>query len=174
MRRILIYTEKIDPQSCHYGMPWKSDATCFNFKSPDECVLVSELAQMGDLSEITTLVIGCDLPDYSFISEMNHLEQLYIYAGGNVVDLTFASNLLNLQHLYIENSHVSSLEPLKKLINQKEERYLAEKEMFRKLRLGISGICIETDCKTLNGAELLQSRLYVSEVIINGKCYRHW
>lgn len=56
---------------------------CFNFNAPDEHFRADEIEKIGDKSKIETLVIGCDLPDYDFISDMVNLRQLYIYSGGN-------------------------------------------------------------------------------------------
>lgn len=43
MKRILIDKIERDLQNLHYGLPWKYDATCFNFRPAKELVHVSEI-----------------------------------------------------------------------------------------------------------------------------------
>lgn len=74
MRSILIANEP----GGSFGLPWKGDAPCFNFNFPRENVPADELDKIADKSEITTLVLGVDLQDYSVISEFLNLNQLYI------------------------------------------------------------------------------------------------
>ena len=93
MRRILIEKEMMDPKHCSYGFPWKSDGPCFNFRMPEECVLAEDIDIITHKDNIETLVIGCDLDSYDFISDMVNLKFLYIYKGNNVKNLDFVKKL---------------------------------------------------------------------------------
>ena len=93
--RVLIDTE--DRRNMMYLLPWVSDGTCFNFKSPTK-VIYPNLA-ICKPEKVETLVVNCDLPSYEFISSMVNLTQLYIYKGNNVSDLGFLKNLVKLQQL---------------------------------------------------------------------------
>lgn len=168
MRRILIEKEDIDPKTCSFGFPWKHDSICFNFNSPNECVTVESIGELEKLDDIETLVIGCDLDDYSFIGNMINLKQLYIYAGANIDSLDFINNLNCLRQLYITDSHITSLEPVKYLIQQRKSRYDAETEIFKRVLMIIEGICIDSD-NDLDGKILKEPDLPVTEIIINRK-----
>ena len=168
MRRILIEKENIDPKTCSFGFPWKHDSICYNFNMPDECVTAESIGKIEDPADIETLVIGCDLDDYSFIGDMVNLEQLYIYSGANIDSLRFIKDLNSLCHLYITDSHITSLEPLRDLIQQRKSLYDAETEMFKRLLMLIEGICIDSD-NDLDGKILKDLDFYVAEIIINRK-----
>lgn len=68
-------------------------------------------------------MIGCELPDYDFISDMVNLRQLYIYSGGYLSDLSFIERLVCLKQLYIAESHITSLEPFASLTAEKSRLY---------------------------------------------------
>ena len=172
MRKILIDNIQICPKECTYGFPWKHDAICFNFRTPDEFIPYHDISNIPDKSDIETLVIGCDLDDYDFLSDMTKLRQLYIYSGGKISNIDFVKSLVYLQQLYIVGSHIESLDGLVKLIEEKRRRIDTVADMWNKIELGMQGICIESDCDSLNGKELLE-KLYISEVIINGKHIRN-
>ena len=72
------------------GFPWKHDSVCYNFNFPKEVITKEEIADI-DYDNIVTLVIGCDLDDYSFISQMDNLKQLYIYVGDNLDNISFVT-----------------------------------------------------------------------------------
>lgn len=167
MRRILIENCELDPKECSFGFPWKYDSNCFGFMFPTELVNASEINETDYGEEIESLIIGCDLEDYSFIASMGNLKQLYIYSGKNIRDISFVKGLTKLTHLYIADSHVESLEPLKELIT--EQKQLLDKETDLKKRLlnmPIKAICIESDVE-LDGNQLLEPGTYISELIIN-------
>lgn len=84
MRRVLVDNRMVDLKECAYGFPWRYDATCYNFKAPDELILASEVGNIINPLDIEVLVIKCDLEDYSFISKMKNLRQLYVYCGENI------------------------------------------------------------------------------------------
>lgn len=168
MRRLLIDNEKTDPRDSLYGMPWDNDSICYNFNMPDEFVLDTEISQIPDMKEIETLVIVCKLDDYGFISKMENLRQLYIYSGENITELDFLENLVNLTQLYIADSHVTSLDKLVRL-TRKQKAMLLQMEPIKRILFGLHGICIESDCKNLNGNELIEPTCFISEIKINGK-----
>lgn len=168
MRRILIDSSKIDPRGCSYGFPWDHDSVCYNFNSPEEFVLDKDINQLDDKEDIETLVIGCNLDDYSFISDMKNLHQLYIYSGEKVINLCFLENLVNLQQLYIANSHIQTLEKLVMLIRKQKEMF-DEMEPKERIVFGLEAVCIETDCNNIDGTALLEPELYISEIKINHK-----
>jgi hypothetical protein len=58
------------------------------------------------------------------------------------------------------------------VIEEKRRRIDTETDLWKRIELGIEGICIESDCYSLDGKELLETKLYISEVIINGKRIR--
>ena len=112
MKKILIEKEYTDPKTCSFGFPWKHDSICYNFNMPDECVSADNVAEITAPENIGTLVIGCDLQNYNFITSMTNLNQLYIYSGANITSLDFVKKLNKLRQLYITDSHIASLDPL--------------------------------------------------------------
>jgi len=170
MRKILIDNNQISPRECTYGFPWRHDATCLNFRTPDEFIPYHDICNIPDKSVVETLVIGCEIDDYNFISDMTNLRQLYIYSGGKISNIDFVKNLINLKQLYIAKSRINSLDGLVKMIEEKRRRMETETNMWKRIELGMEGICIESDCDSLDGKELLE--IYIPEVIINGKHIR--
>lgn len=166
MKRILIDNKQEDLKKIAYSIPWKSDTVCFNFKHPEIFVLDSEIEELQDEGSVETLVIGCKLVDYSFISKMNNLRQLYIYSGDNIYDLNFIENLVCLQQICICNSHVESIQPIANLIKNKKEKHTNSKEFKEKLECDIEGIYIETDRCSVNEEELDFSGIYIGEIKI--------
>ena len=142
MRRILIEKEILDPKACSFGFPWKHDSICFNFNFPEECILKDDIKNITDKTDIETLVIGCRLESYDFISDMVNLKQLYIYDGEDVTNLGFIKNLLKLDQLYIVGSHIRDIEPLRILFKEKEKASAKEPDMFRRLGYMFSGIYV--------------------------------
>lgn len=172
MRRILIENHEMNPGECSYGFPWKHDVTCYNFRAPEELVLDKNINHITDKANIETLVIGCDLEDYDFISDMVNLRQLYIYSGNNLNSIAFIKNLVNLQQLYIVGSHIDTLDDLVRLIEQKKKMYDAETDMWKRIGFGMEGICMESDCDGIDGNVLFTPGLYIGEVIMNHKRIR--
>ena len=171
MRKILLDNHQLDPTKCSYGLPWKHDAICFNFRGPEELILADNLDDLGDLSEIETLVIGCELDDYSFIAGMTNLQQLYIYTAANMSSLDFVESLIKLRQMYVANSHVASLESLVKLLSEKKRLLDEQNDIHNRIAYIIEGICIESDVD-LDGKELLTSGVYMSELIINKRHFK--
>ena len=137
------------------AFPWRYDSSCYNFQVPDETMTPEEAAVTCDHLDVRTVVTEDVLEDYSFISRFKNLQQLYIYKGKSITDLSFIEDLVFLQQIVIISSNVESLEPLEKLIDK----------MINTLRpYGIEGICIQSD------HELEMDKphgIYIGELIIN-------
>ncbi|MBP3854417.1 MAG: hypothetical protein IK990_02235 [Ruminiclostridium sp.] len=166
MRHILIEKEDIDLKSCSFGFPWKHDSICFNFRMPEKCVTADSIEELVSKDDIETLVIGCDLSDYSFIEDMVNLKQLYIYSGTNIYSLDFIKKLNRLSQLYIADSHIETLNPVIELIKERKRLYDMEKDITKRLFMMIEGICINSD-KNLDRKLLKKQNFYISEIIIN-------
>ena len=165
--RILIDDKEIDNRA--YIMPWYNDGTCFNFKSPDTQIDPEKVNNIDCPLSVKTLVIECDLKDYSFIRQMKNLTQLYIYTGTNITDLSFLEGLEKLKQLCILNSHIASLESLKKLIDRKYEIYegISKDEIMEGLKYRFEGICIQSDAYDSDGTELVKLGICVDNIRIN-------
>ncbi|MEE1250729.1 MAG: hypothetical protein UHU19_16100 [Lachnospiraceae bacterium] len=166
--RLLIDTE--DRKDFIFGLPWRSDGTCFNFQEPTKTI--SPDVAIKDPKNVETLVINCDLPDYEFISKMDNLEQLYIYKGANIYDVSFLKNLTKLNQLCLLGTHVKSFAELVELINLKYKLYKEmpeNKEFIGRITYGFEGICIQSDLYEGDGTELLKQNIYRYEIWVNGK-----
>lgn len=152
-------------------MPWKGDAPCYNFNVPNEHFRADEIDKAGDKSEIETLVIGCGLPDHSFISQMINLRQLYIYSGEKLSDLSFIEGLVYLRQLYIAESHITSLQPLAALAAEKSRLYNeSPKDIEHMLKYVFEAVCIRSDHLDRIPSDLADSDvLHTREFIINDK-----
>lgn len=171
MRRILI----AENPGSSYGMPWKGDAPCFNFNAPDEYFRADKIESLGDKSEIETLVIGCDLSDHDFISDMVNLQQLYIYSGGALRDLSFIEKLVCLRQLYIAESHITSLEPFSALTAEKSRLFgESTKDIVHMLRYVFEAVCIRSDCLDCDPNDFTDKYvLRTREFVINNKRAGH-
>ena len=170
MRKILIDKINRDPKECAYSFPWRHDSNCYNFRVPEECVTADSLSSIEDMADIESLVIGCDLSDYSFIKEMVNLRQLYIYSGENIYSLDFIKTLTKLNYLYICSSHIESLEPLIILMKEQKRLFDLEEDIHKRLFMMLSAVCIDSD-RDLDGKILKEPGRYASEIIINRKAY---
>ena len=108
-----------------YLLPWGTSQPDFNFKVPERCILPGNISEIKRPSYVETLVIDCPLDDYGFIRCMKNLQQLYIYDGDTLDNISFLEGLTKLRQLCILNSHISSLDSLKKLILAKDKLYKA-------------------------------------------------
>lgn len=124
--RLLINNEK--NTDIMYPLPWKYDSTCFNFKAPK--LAVTSPTEINSPQEVETLVVACDLPDYHFISKMVNLEQLYLYVGRNINELSFLENLVRIRQLCISGANFKSLDGLVKLVEKKSKLYKEFAEKF--------------------------------------------
>ncbi len=171
-RRILIDSREVDISHCSFAMPWRSDSVCYGFKFPTELIKAEDVDKLTDKQNIESLVIGCPLSSYDFISDMENLTNLYIYNGENLTDLSFIRNLLKLDHLYIAKSHISDLEPLDFLLKEKQKHIEGEKELIEKLRFTVGGISLGTDCRITEPERLFDSGIIISELLVNGERIR--
>lgn len=175
MRNVLVEKEAVDPKGCSYGLPWKHDSICFNFDMPDELVLADNVGSISDPADIATVVIGCDLPDYGFLSAMENLKQLYVYSGTNLKDLKFLENMTKLRQLYIADSKLANISSLLKLIGKKNKLIQAagsasDKNLFfKRLEYSIEGICIQSDSDIEDVEDLKKAGRNITEIIINGR-----
>lgn len=153
-----------------YPLPWYSDSHCFNFKCPNRQIYPDKITDIKRPSYVETLVIACKLDDYTFISRMKNLRQLYIYDGANITDLSFLKNLLKLHYLCVLDSHITTLEHLRELIDRKYEVYKrASKNEKDEVRLTYMfyGICIMTDAYDSDATELLKGDICKDEIRVN-------
>ena len=155
-----------------YELPWSSDATCFNFKAPDKWITPgTEKDQIKRPSYVETLVIGCELDDYSFVSRMKNLNQLYIYDGMNLETLDFLENLVYLQQICI-CCNTKSVDPLLRLIEKKYALYkqMPEEEDFKgRLMYGIDGLFLFAPSYKGDVSIFLKSDICRSDIIINNQ-----
>ncbi|MBR2523294.1 MAG: hypothetical protein IKE53_02505 [Clostridiales bacterium] len=155
MRSIEVVTDKKKKANDIYRFPWKYDGPCMNFQVPDETLTPEEATAASDHLDVRTIVTSDDLSDYSFISRFKNLEQLYIYKGKNITDISFIGDLVFLSQIVIVSSNVESLEPLQKLIEKKKNTLIP---------YGIEGICIQSD----NDLAMDKPHgIHIGELIIN-------
>lgn len=157
-----------------FPLPWRYDATCFNFKAPKRAVTSAK--EIKSPQEVETLVVACDLPDYQFIGEMVNLVQLYLYAGKNIKELSFLENLVKIRQLCIYGANFESLAGLVKLVEKKSELYkeFAEKseaEKFKgRIKYGFEAIYLQSNLYNGDGKEILMPNiLRGNNACINGK-----
>lgn len=170
MRSILVDKKFVDLKSCSYGFPWDYDANCYNFKIPTEFVLNTDVHNITNPLEITTIVLGCDFDNYDFISKMTNLRQLYIYSGKNIVNLDFIKELINLNHIYISESGIIELDGLVELLKMQKSVREGLTGM-EKVLFGLEAICVKSS-EELKGEQLLVQGMYVSGIIVNNKWIR--
>lgn len=151
-----------------YLLPWASDGTCFNFKSPTK--VIYPCSAICEPEKVETLVVNCDLPSYGFISSMVNLTQLYIYKGNNVSDLGFLKNLVKLRQLCVLDSHIESLQSIVELIDSKYKCYKElpeEKNFLGRITYGFEGVCIQSKAYHGDGSELLKADICSSDILVN-------
>lgn len=166
--RILIDDKEVKDRA--YPLPWYSDATCFNFHCPDRQIYPDRIKEIKRPSYVETLVIACNLDDYTFIRRMKNLTQLYIYIGANIKDLSFLGNLLKLRQLCVLDSHITTLDTLKKLIDKKYAIYKStpeNEELKVRMIYGFEGICIMTDSYDSDGTELVKEGIAGDDIRVN-------
>ena len=164
--RVLIDIE--NRRNMMYSLPWASDGTCFNFKSPTK--FVDPYSAISEPEKVETLVVNCDLSSYEFISSMVNLTQLYIYKGNHVSDLGFLKNLVKLRQLCLLGTHIESLQSLVELIDSKYKCYKElpeEKEFWGRMTYGFEGVCIQSDIYYGDGSELLKADICSNDILVN-------
>lgn len=173
MRRILIENEYVNPKETSYGFPWDSDATCYNFNAPNECVVCAEIDNIENPEDVETLVIRCDLQDYTIISKFKNLTQLYIYTGSKITDLSFLEKLYMVRQLYIGRSKVSSLEPLERLVEEKSQLMKETDDLWTRISYGLEGVYIDSEVD-LDITSVKDEGRCIMELIVNGRSKRRY
>ena len=171
--RILISNDK--NINLAYPLPWKNTSTCFNFKAPT--IIVKSATEINSPKDVKTLVIESGLEEYSFIEEMVNLEQLYIYNGMNVTDITFLDNLVKLKQLCLMGTHAKNLSELRILINKKSELYKEgaagksqAEEFLVRWTYAFEELYIQSDVYDGDGKELIDPEISRGDnICINGK-----
>lgn len=167
MRRILIDNRDDGIQGVTFGMPWKRDSSCFNFNMPEEVVTVDHI-DIIDNENVETLVIGCPLDSYEFISKMTNLTQLYIYNAETIENLGFIKNLNKLNQLYISAYKIGSISDLLELLNKKVKIISNDKNLHNLITYGLDCICLNTACDIPADGFKACTR-YTFELIINNR-----
>lgn len=170
MRILIDDGHDVDIRDRVYQLPWYNDSTCFSFAAPDRQIYPEEINVIKRPSYVESLVIACDLKEYSFISRMKNLRQLYIYEGSNLFELSFLEQLVKLNQLCIFNSHVCSLDSLKRLIQRKRAllQNTPEKEKLKaQFKYEFDGICVYTDIYDSDGSELLMKDICRDDIRVN-------
>ena len=142
MSYIQILPANSNPKDEIYPMPWRSDACCYNFHTPKIFIPDDSIREMiTDPLEVETLVVTSDLKDYSFISEMKNLTQLYIYNAKHLWNISFLRELVKLSQICIMNSKVICLDGLNALLVNKKKASKAMSDDFNaRITYGIEGI----------------------------------
>lgn len=165
--RILIDDHKRE----FFPLPWKYDGTCYNFMSPDRFMEPNAI-EIKRPSYVESLVIGCDLEDYSFIAKCKNIRQLYIYSGKNLRDLSFMENLVYLEHICICRSEVISAKPLLNLIDKKYElfnRMSEDEKLTGRLRYQIDGLYLQSSQLIEDASKFIKANICKSDIVINRK-----
>ena len=141
-------------------VPWENTGHAFNMRTPDIYFEESDFHDPTILSRLLSHeVVGCYIftpqSDYSFLSQFNKLEDLYIEHGQNLRDLSFAQNMNEWFMCYLEDA---CLENLDDLFLQKEHS------------TDMHGYCFGlTNCQINDIAAITASSIRLSELIIRGK-----
>ena len=139
-------------------------------ENPEIIIVSDERKRWGDGCYATIIGMFTEsktLKDYSFISKMTNLRQLYIYAGENIVDLKFISELTNLNQLYLAESKIKEIDELVTLLRRQKE-IAKNLEGINRIIYGFDAICVNSS-EELEGSILLEQGFYVSEIIVNRK-----
>ena len=152
-----------------YMMPWKSDAACYNFIEPDVFIPDDAIDEMiKDPLDVETLVVTADLEDYSFISKMKNLTQLYLYNAKEFWNLSIIKELVNLRQICIVHSKVICLDGLNDLlINKKKLIDAASNDFGARTTYGIEGIYIHSDVSSLRLTSIYTWGVYIGELDLN-------
>ncbi len=154
-----------------YPMPWRSDAYCYNFRTPKIFIPDDSISEMiTDPLDVETLVVTSDLKDYGFISEMENLAQLYLYQSRQIYDLGFLEELVNLRQILIAHSGITDLKSLDTLILNKKKAYEnATNDFEARMTYGVEGIYIHSRNRRIEQQIMNKHGVYIGELIINGK-----
>ena len=131
-------------------IPWQLSCNAYNMRTPDIWLSPAELEDSELWEELARLrVVGCyifcPLEDYSFLNRLTAMQDLAIFRGGALRDLSFLRQMPEWYMLHIEDAVLDDLEDL-----------IPAKPWMRNVCL--SG-CIVTDNTAL-------SRVNLSELLI--------
>ncbi len=148
-RYILIIDKDVDMSNVSYSIPWNATASAFNMKTPNESINIKNnpetwLEMLGDLDEITSLFLACDLKEeeYEFLEKLHHVQQLYMYTAENVTNMNFIKNMIYLNDLYICDSKISDVTPLVELLKTQEEKRSTVKNWIEKEKMTLRNLAI--------------------------------
>lgn len=169
MSYIQIYPKESKLNNEAFMMPWSSDAICFNFNAPEIFVPDDAIDEMiKDPLDVETLVVTADLKDYSFISEMKNLTQLYLYNAREFWDLSLIKDLVNLRQICIMHSKVICLDGLEMLLEKKKKLIdLASNDFGARIGYGIEGIRIHSDESTLRLTSIYNYGVRIGEMTLD-------
>ena len=108
-------TEDGHRRSIH--VPWQMGCNAYNMRTPDIWLSPAELsdedlwAELGRL-RVTGIYIFCPLEDYSFLSRLTALQDITIYQGGKLRDLSFLRQMPDWFLLHIEDAVLENLDDL--------------------------------------------------------------
>ncbi len=152
-----------------YRMPWSSDAICYNFNEPEIFIPDDAIDEMiTDPLDVETLVVTADLKDYSFISEMKNLTQLYLYNAREFWNLNIIRDLVNLRQICIMHSKVICIDGLNTLLmNKKKLIDLASNDFGARIGYGIEGIRIHSDESSLRYTPPYTYGVHIGEMTLD-------
>ena len=150
-------------------MPWRSDAICFNFNAPDIFITDDAIDEMiTEPLDVETLVVTADLEDYSFISKMKNLSQLYLYNASKFWNLSIIGELVNLRQICILHSRVICLDGLNTLLENKKKMIdAASNDDGARIAYGMEGVCIRSDESSLRLTSIYTHGVYIGELYLD-------
>ena len=95
-------------------VPWQLGCNAYNMRTPDIWLSPAELfaedlwAELARL-RVTGMYIFCPLEDYSFLSRLTALQDLAIYKGGALENLSFLRQMPDWFLLHIEDAVLENL-----------------------------------------------------------------
>lgn len=169
MLNIQIYPKNSKLNNEVYKMPWRHDATCYNFHGPDVFIPDDEIDEkITDPMDVDTLVVTADLEDYGFIAKMKNLRQIYLYNAKNLTNLSFMEELIYLRQVCIMHSKVRCLDGLDALLINKNKAIDSGIDDFQaRITYGIEGIFIHSDESSVRLTSLHDYGVYIGEMNIN-------
>lgn len=142
-KSLYITDRKIDVKHMAFGIPWNSDAAGFNIHFPNTSINIEASDEidwadkLGNLEEITTIFIGCSLNknEYDVLNKMSNIEQIYISNAGELDNIDFICDKVNLRDLCISDSKIADLAPLVTLMKNQAPLRDADEIGFLKYKL---------------------------------------
>lgn len=97
-----------------FSVPWEQTAFAFNMKLPEVFLEPEDLKDEKLMEQICSFhVVGCyvltSIDDYSFISRLPDLFDIYLANATELKNLSFLSELGNWSMLYIDGAHLQDL-----------------------------------------------------------------